>query len=834
VNTQLFRVAWYRFRATFSRRWSGYLTIVLLVGLLGGLAMGAVAGARRTQASSATYFASTNPSDLVAFTAFDNPALGSANGYNPAAVAAVAHLPYVRHQATVVGFDGNLDTVTGVHVRIPAGGKPPVVEGSFDGEYATQDRVTLVRGRLADPGKVGEAVMNAQAAAELGIHVGSVIRVSFDSDAQSLLANPGKPSVVATVRMVGLVVLSQNVVEDQIKALGSAEVLLSSKLTQELAACCATYSDSALQLVGGTTHVAAVKAEVGRLFPRLAAAVGVENTANIQATADRAIKPEAIALGVFGGLAALAALLIAGQIIGRQLRVGAGDLETMRALGANSAMTAADGAIGIGSAIVLGSLLAVAVAIGLSPLAPLGPVRPVYPTLGVAFDWTVLGFGFVLLVVVLAGISGLLAFRRGPLVAVRRRRLAADRHSGLARAAATSGLPTSAVTGIRFALEPGAGSDAVPVRSAILGAALAMTVLVATITFGASLNSLVSHPSLYGWNWNYALLSGFAGDEDLPAHQTAALLASDREVAAASGVYFAALQIDGQRDIPVLGANPDAAVAPPILSGHGLETPHQIVLAASTLATLHEHLGGTVVVANGVNQPTRLRIVGTATMPAVGNLEMGTGAIVDYRLIPPAVRNAQESTVAGPNAYLIRTRDGDDSTAALRSLGKIDRTLNATNEDGPAGGPVGVLRPAEIVNSRSIEVIPTVLGASLAAGAVVALGLTLVASVRRRRRDLALLKTLGLSGRQLATVVAWQSSVAVAVGTAVGVPLGIVFGRALWDLFANNIHAVPAPSVPGLSIALVAIGALVLANVVAALPGRIAARTPTALLLRAD
>ncbi len=121
VNTQLFRVAGYRFRATFARRWGGYLTIVLLVGLLGGLAMGAVAGARRTQASSSTYLASTNPSDLVAFTAFDNPALGSANGYSAAAVAEVAHLPYVRHQATVVGFDGNLDTVTGVHVRIPAG-----------------------------------------------------------------------------------------------------------------------------------------------------------------------------------------------------------------------------------------------------------------------------------------------------------------------------------------------------------------------------------------------------------------------------------------------------------------------------------------------------------------------------------------------------------------------------------------------------------------------------------------------------------------------------------------------------------------------------------------
>jgi len=374
----------------------------------------------------------------------------------------------------------------------------------------------------------------------------------------------------------------------------------------------------------------------------------------------------------------------------------------------------------------------------------------------------------------------------------------------------------------------------VPVRSAILGAVLAVIVVVATITFGASLNSLVSHPSLYGWNWNYALLSGFAGDEDLPAQQTAALLRHDPEVSAASGVYFASLQIDGQRDIPVLGANPNAAVAPPILSGHGLEGPKQIVLAASTLAALHQHLGSTVVVANGVNKPTGLRIVGTATMPAVADLEMGTGAIVDYRLIPPAVRNAQESTVAGPNAFLIRTRTGGDSTTALRSLNKITHTLNATNNDGPAGGVVGVLRPAEILNSHSIEAIPTILGAGLAVGAVVALGLTLIASVRRRRRDLALLKTLGLSGRQLATVVAWQSSVAVSIGTVVGVPFGIVFGRILWDLFANDIHAVPAPSVPVLSIVLIGIGALVLANVVAALPGRIAARTPTALLLRAD
>jgi ABC-type lipoprotein release transport system permease subunit len=64
--------------------------------------------------------------------------------------------------------------------------------------------------------------------------------------------------------------------------------------------------------------------------------------------------------------------------------------------------------------------------------------------------------------------------------------------------------------------------------------------------------------------------------------------------------------------------------------------------------------------------------------------------------------------------------------------------------------------------------------------------------------------------------------------------LGIIAGHFMWDLFAREINAVPQPTVPVLSIVLIVVGALVLANVVAAIPGRIAARTPTALLLRAE
>ena len=97
-----------------------------------------------------------------------------------------------------------------------------------------------------------------------------------------------------------------------------------------------------------------------------------------------------------------------------------------------------------------------------------------------------------------------------------------------------------------------------------------------------------------------------------------------------------------------------------------------------------------------------------------------------------------------------------------------------------------------------------------------------------------MLKTLGFTQQQLVAALAWQASVAAVVGIVIGVPLGIVIGRWLWILFARQIYAVPQPSVPVFSVTLVGLGALVLANVMASLPGLIAARTPTALLLRAE
>jgi ABC-type antimicrobial peptide transport system permease subunit len=835
------RVAWYRFRASFKRRWTGYLSVVVLVGAIGGLALSSLAGARRTDSSFPTYLASTNPSTLEIFARYDDPGLGMNTGYNAKISNAIARQPLVTRSATAIIFDGNMNirAVKGIHPNALAGEAPPTFVGSFDGETYVMDRVTLVQGRVANPKRANEAVMNEQAAQEMGVHVGSVIQIPFYTDAQTQSSQPlGKPFLLVNVKLVGEVVASTNVVESDVDRLNAAEVIFSPALTRELAAKCATGTEQALQIQGGSKNAKRVLAEVYKVDP-VAAHLPAEITSAFVPTAQQAISPEAIALGVFGAIAALAVLLIVGLMVGRLLRAGADELDTLRALGASRSMLLGDELVGVLASVLLGTVLAVVVAVGLSPLSPLGPVRPIYPHPGVSFDGTVLGFGFLILCVGLGGLAIVLARREVRRITQRRPVEGAAREARWVRTTANSGLPISALTGVRFALERGRGRNAAPVRAAVLGAVLAVTVLVSTITWAASLNSLVSHPSLYGWNWNYAMLSGFSGAEDLPGPQMATFLNKDPDVKQWSGAYVAKAQLDGM-NMTALVERPGAKVMPPILSGHGLEAANQVVLGVASLRQLDKRVGESVTFSNGSSKSKSLLIVGIMTAPSLnggsgGGSGLGQGALVAISDFTTSQLNLQSSSIPGPNVIFVRVKTGVAPSVAYQSLRTVEHEVNAIPAArGATGGIVKVLRPAEIANFRSMGAIPDVLAAGLAVGAVAALGLTLIASVRRRRRDLALLKALGFTQRQLAASIAWQATVAALIGCVIGIPLGIVIGRELWNLFARGIDVVPDPAVPALTVVLVGVGALIFANLVAAIPGRIAARTSTALVLRAE
>jgi ABC-type lipoprotein release transport system permease subunit len=127
-----------------------------------------------------------------------------------------------------------------------------------------------------------------------------------------------------------------------------------------------------------------------------------------------------------------------------------------------------------------------------------------------------------------------------------------------------------------------------------------------------------------------------------------------------------------------------------------------------------------------------------------------------------------------------------------------------------------------------------VLAAVLAASAAAVLGHLLVSAVRSRRRDFAMLATLGFVPGQLRSAVRWQATVVALVASLVGIPLGVAAGRVLWTRFADGIHAVSAPTVPWWEVALAAPVAIVVANAVAAVPGRWASRTSPAATLRQE
>jgi MacB-like periplasmic core domain/FtsX-like permease family len=831
------RVAWYRFRATLHDRWSGYLAIVLLVGLLGGLAMGALAGARRTQSSYPTLMADLNSSDMYGLSGIYNPAIGQTAGYDPSVERAIAHLPLVTSMKSLVELNLLPLTPKGQPVVAAEG---EAMYGSIGGEFFTQDRVIITHGHMANPRRANQFVMDSASAKAFGFHLGQVVTFLAYSNAQSAelasispsqIAKKIKPIIQIRVKLVGVgVVQARNLMQDSVDMTGSSLILFTPALSDRLLTCCVNTTISAVQLRGGTVHVNAVEAEMAQVLPKGLPAEFTQVTTVI-AKAEQTIKPESIALGAFGVIALLAMLVVAAQMIGRRLRFNATDVEVLRALGAEPAMSFLDGLIGIFAAIVAGALLAVVVALALSPLAPLGPTRP-YLSHGVDADWTVLGFGLAIIVLALGAIAAAIAYRSVARRASTWRLRFGYRSSSAARAAASANLPVSAVTGIRFALEPGTGRNTVPVRSAIVGAVLAVVIVTSTIVFGASLQTLVSKPALYGWNFTYEI-NGGGGLGDIPAKPAASLLNHDRYVQQWAGVYFGTLTIDGQ-SVPVMGTDPDSEFGPPLLSGHGFRAKNQVVLGTATLALLHKRLGETVMVSSGASS-TRLTIVGTATLPTIGvggltHLEMGTGAVLSYKLIPAGERDLYDVS-PGPNAILVRVKPGVSRAKALASLNAIITKVGGRSNGGLVNG---VQRPAQIINYRSLGSTPTILGGALALGAVTALGLTLIASVRRRRRDLALLKILGFTHGQLAAAIAWQSSVSVGIGTVVGVPLGIIVGQSVWDLFAREINAVPQPTVPVLSIVLIVVGALVLANVVAAIPGWVAGRTPTAPLLRAD
>ena len=202
----------------------------------------------------------------------------------------------------------------------------------------------------------------------------------------------------------------------------------------------------------------------------------------------------------------------------------------------------------------------------------------------------------------------------------------------MARAAATAGLPVTAVVGVRAALERGGGQRRAPVLATLTGAAAAVLAVVLAAVFGASLNGLVTHPARYGWNWTL-LMDTDGGYGSWPPAQMEKLVGGQPGVTGWSTFAFTQVSLDNT-EVPVLGLTRyQGSVQPPTTSGHPVSGPGQIELGTVTLRALGKHVGDTVTAGTGRFRRT-LRIVGTVTLPSIGlgladHVSLGRGAMLD-------------------------------------------------------------------------------------------------------------------------------------------------------------------------------------------------------------
>jgi len=820
-------------RAELRARWRSWAAIAVLVGLAGAVVLVSAAGARRTGTAYARYLRAARAADVL----ISPPQTGF-----PRLYPALARLPEVARTATVVGLD------TFVPGRPTAGLETFV---SADGALGNAlERPKITSGRMADLARPDEAVASRRLAQELGLHPGDRLSIGVAPSSAAGFDMAHARRFTFTITGIGVTrddVVAVNALATQPRLLVGPAVLKSVDPS--------FYAfDGAFVTLRPHASAAAFTRDAQALaarFPEVGGPLFIADEHAQAGTVERAIRPQAAALAIFSALAAATALVVVGQVVSRQLLLAGADSPALHALGMRRRQVAAAALIEAGVVAVAGAGLAVVAAVLASPLMPIGPARVAEPHPGLSADWAVLAAGGAATVVLLvlrvwwpawraawagAGAGGAAAGAgAGGLAGAGAAGAAARPATPGGRLGVGSGLVAEplrasralgsvpATVGVSFALQTGRGRDAVPVRSALTGAVLAVAAVAAALTFSSSLAHLVGTPRLYGQTWGVSVDTQFG---QLPPAQVGALMASRRDVAGWTFGDHTTLTIAG-RSVPGIALAPGrgAEAWPTLLEGRAPTAPDEIVLGTKTLRAAHLRVGAQAKVGAQV-----MRVVGRAVFPFFGQ-----GSFTPTDLAEGAAVIDAAPDPGGFNFVLLTLRPGADGHSVASTVASLNRQLAASGcPQDQACVATSAQRPVDVVNYSRVRQTPLALAALLGLLALATVGHLLVTSVRRRRRELAVLKTLGFVRRQVLATVSWQATVLVAAALVLGIPLGVAGGRWAWALFAGRLGAGVGATVPLLALLVGAPLALAIANVVALGPGLLASRLRPAPVLRRE
>jgi hypothetical protein len=811
-----------RARSEIRARWRVTLALTLLVGLSGAVVLTAAAGARRTDSAYPGYLSATHAADYL---------ISTGNSGDNRLYQEVAKLPEVERAG--IGAGPPLMSETAGHLDEDA--KSYVQSfASEDGQAGyTVSGLKLVSGRMPDPRRPLEAAANVTLAHRRGLRVGSHFTMYLLPPSAQNTPTPPNP---ADLRPLTFTITGIGVSSDEVVPIAANDGLPSLFLTPAFHRAFdrgsnINFDGMYLRLRSGSDRPAFVST-VDRLDRSLAPADGGIFVADLGVHAtrvDRAIHPQVVALEIFAGLVALAALLAISQIIAREVSLAAADDSVLQAMGFGRLQLSAVTVTRLAAPLAAGAVIAALASVAASPLMPLGAARLADFHPGVSADGLVMGAGAAATAVIFLAIASVVAWRVTGRVALESPGATPiQKPSRLVEFLARSGVRPPAVTGVRMALEPGRGRTSVPTRSAPVGLAVAVAAVVAVVTFSANLNRLLNTPRLYGDTWSIGLDAQFNSVSRTQVQQLVGGLPGVTSVSV--GNYGDDVTIDGHT-VPTIGIDPvQGSLYPTVVSGRSPSASGEVALGAATMRTLRHHIGD-VVALSAHGRVTRLKVVGEVVLPSFGRgsftpTDLGEGA--------ETVASVVAQPPAGGDSYNFVLLGFSSPSLAASAQPRVFRYA----EDQGCYGDECVLSsarvlPTDVHSYQRVSATPVILAALLAALGTAMIGHALITSVRRRRRDLAVLKTLGFVKREVAWSVAWQVSTFALIGLALGVPLGVALGRWLWTMFAHQIGVPPSPVVP-LVVFVVIPGVVLLANAIAALPARAAARIHPSAVFRGE
>ncbi len=805
-------------RSDLRRRWRSWLVLAVVTGLVGGVSIAAIAGWSRTATA------------MDRFVDFHRPVNGYVSG----------HLD----RADLAAIDG-IEAVEGgdyfLLMPVDAQGRPHpeqlgmVSPFSSDepGQFVAINRPIIVEGRLPDPSDELEVVVDEEMADLYDLHAGDTLTMQGYGPDQIDQLFDGLGSLLPTGRtfdftVTGVVRAPQDVVPHQkvpeVVYLGSAEVRLgpafdAAHRNQDVPSLGALFGDAGPEgSVGYEVRVdlsattrEAVTAAARALDPEAFVDFSGSDAIRAREEAQRSIRLQATMLLALGVLVAVGGAVLVAQGLRRQLELDRSTQRSLAALGATRGRALGAAAIKGGLFALVSTLLAVVIAVALSPLTPVGHARRAEVDPGVAVNVAVLAIGGAVLAALLTGFMVGTAWRE--VGAARRLERREARRSGLGNRAGQAGLPVPVVAGVRAAtLGTGGGTVVATVFVAAVG-------IVGALGFAASEQRLAGDAELWGWTFDAVVgdgndpAVGERAEETLGGNPLVEAYAVRTEL---ESVTFTAgdrtLDADASALVDVKGS-----IEPRMLDGDAPRRPDEVALGGATARKLGVSVGDELGLDAG-GGPQTFTVSGLVVM----HLGFDADRIGEGALVAPEGIERLGGEVE-PAFALVDYAPGVDPDEAYATL----------REDW-GNTVLRPIRSVDVEQLHQVRLLPVWFGSLLGAVATITLAFVLVLTIRRRRHDLALLRTLGFEGRQLRTTVRVQALTLVLPGALLGALAGTVAGRVVWTLTARSMGAPEVPVVSLVALAGVVAGAILLGLGVAAVPGRLAARAHPAVILRSE